>query len=62
MKNRLLFILLSSLLIGSFSFNLISYEALDRAEKNSKLNSRYYSEIIGMLQERIINDTHSECY
>lgn len=62
MKNRLLFILLSSLLIGSFSFNLIGYEALDRAEKKIKFDSRCYSEIISILQERIINDTHYECY
>ena len=62
MKNRLLFILLSSLLIGSFSLNLISYEALDRAEKNNKIDSRYYSEIVSMLHQRIIEDTHAECY
>jgi hypothetical protein len=62
MKNRLLFILLSSLLIVSFSLNVIGYEALDRAERNNKFDSRYYSEIVGMLHQRIIEDTHSECY
>ena len=54
MKYRLLVIFLVSFLIGSFSLNMIHYEAMIRAENDKKFNENFYSEIINKLHKRII--------
>lgn len=53
MKQRLFIILLSSLLIASFSFNIISYEAITRAEQQSEFDNNYYPKLLNKLHERL---------
>jgi hypothetical protein len=54
MKYRLIIIFLASLLFASFSFNCLHYDALLRAEYDSKFNSGFDSKIIEKLHQRII--------
>ena len=53
MKYRLTIIFLASLLFCSFSFNCLHYDALIRAEYNSKFDSDCYGSIISKLHERL---------
>jgi hypothetical protein len=54
MKYRLIIIFLASLLFASFSFNCLHYDALLRAEYDSKFNSGFDSKIIEKLHQRLI--------
>jgi hypothetical protein len=46
MKYRLIVIFLLSLLFGSFSFNLLHYDALIRAESLHKMDNEYNKLVI----------------
>ncbi len=53
MHYRLLFIILVSLLAGSFSMNLIHYDAYVRAEQDREFNDEFYPKIIQQLHLRL---------
>ena len=53
MKFRLLVIFLLSLLFASFSFNLLHYDALLRAEQQMEFDKVYYPTLLNKLHERI---------
>jgi hypothetical protein len=53
MHYRLLFIVLVSLLFGSFSMNLIHYDACVRAEQDREFNDGFYPKIIEKLHTRL---------
>ena len=53
MKYRLTIIFLVSLLFASFSFNCLHYDAMLRAEYNSKFDTFFYGKIISKLHDKI---------
>lgn len=53
MHYRLLFIVLVSLLFGSFTMNLIHYDAYVRAEQDKQFNEKFYPRLIENLHERL---------
>ena len=55
MFNRLIITVLILLLFASFSFNVISYEEIQRKYCENKFNEDHYSKIVGMLYDRIIS-------
>jgi hypothetical protein len=53
MHYRLLIIFLVSLLFGSFSMNLIHYDAYVRAEQDREFNEEFYPRLIEKLHTRL---------
>lgn len=53
MKYRLTLVFLVSLLFASFSFNCLHYDALLRAEYDSKFDTMFRSKIIANLHQRL---------